>query len=271
MTSVCLLSGLTSTNSIQAKPNARHILVLNLMPNRAVTEQQFVRIFKASGQDVTLTFCLPSTHHLRQHTLALHRAYKLFNEVKDQYFDGLIITGAPLDQTDFADVDYWDELKEILDWRRSHVRSSLFLCWGALAAGHIEGDFEGKRLNHKIVGVYNVDGYKIPQSRYFYIPTTGISHGFVVAGNDELGACIIENPATHSTYVTGHFEYLPGTLASEYFRDRAKRGDAAPRPANYFNADMRPSADWSHDATQFYSDWLNAIPYESETLRSAAL
>jgi len=266
MTSVCLLSGLTYTDQVLPNPNARRILVLNLMPNRAVTEQQFVRIFRATGQDVNLTFCLPSTHHLRQNTLALHRAYKLFDEVKDEYFDGLIITGAPLDRVDFADVDYWNELKEILVWRRTHVSSSLFLCWGALAAGHIEGDFEGQRLDHKIVGVYDVGGYHMPQSRYFYIPTTGITHGFVAAGNEELGACIIANPATHTTYVTGHFEYLPGTLASEYYRDRAKRGAAAPRPAHYFNADMRPVADWTHDAQKFYREWLTAIPTIKEDI-----
>lgn len=263
MSAVCILSGLTRDRAPQTDPQARHILILNLMPNRAVTEQQFARTFARTGIPVDLTFILPATHHIRRNETALRRAYRTFADVADQQFDALIVTGAPLDRRNFADVDYWDELQTILQWRRSHVRGSLFLCWGALAAGHIDQCFEGERLDYKICGVYRCGQYLMPQSRYFRIPAANVTSGSVLAGDEQLGACIISNPITHSTYVSGHFEYLPGTLAAEYHRDRRQNGARAARPAHYFDHNMRVAANWQHDAASFYRDWLNAIPARS--------
>lgn len=265
MSAVCILSGLTRDVAPQPNPQARNILILNLMPNRAVTEQQFARTFACAGVDVNLTFILPATHHIRRNETALRRAYHSFRDVEREQFDALIVTGAPLDQKQFADVDYWDELQTILQWRHGHVRGSLFLCWGALAAGHIDGTFEGERLDRKICGVYRCGQYLMPQSRYFRIPAANVTSGSVLAGDDALGACIISNPVTHSTYVSGHFEYLPGTLAAEYHRDRRQNGADAATPQHYFDRDMRIRANWQHDAASFYRDWLNAIPTQQPT------
>lgn len=264
MTTVTILTGLTRDPTLPVNPQARHILILNLMPNRAVTEQQFARVFARAGIPVALTFILPATHHLRAHATQIHRAYPTFRDVETQNFDALIVTGAPLDRKNFTDVDYWDELQTILAWRHTHVRGSLFLCWGALAAGHIDGCFEGERLQRKICGVYRTGPYLMPQSRYFTIPAVRVTSGSVIAQTAELGACIISNPVTHSTYVSGHFEYLPGTLAAEYHRDRRQNGNAAAQPAHYFTSDMRISASWQHDAASFYHDWLTAIPQQTQ-------
>jgi homoserine O-succinyltransferase len=259
MSTVTRLNGLTRDPVPQPTTGAKKILVLNLMPNRAVTEQQFASIFAATGFPVTLTFCLPASHQIRQHTDQLHAAYATFPEIEDQFFDGLIITGAPLDQKPFTDVDYWDELQEILTWRRTHVQGSLFLCWGAYAAGAVDGVFVGHGIPEKITGVFTVEGYTMPQSRYFLVPLAAIERGEIVAGNLDLGAVIVTDDTTQSTYVAGHFEYSANTLALEYYRDQAKNGDAAPEPQHYFTGDNQYSWTWRADAVAFYRRWLAKI------------
>ncbi|WP_155287418.1 homoserine O-acetyltransferase/O-succinyltransferase family protein [Lacticaseibacillus zhaodongensis] len=265
MSSVHILNGLTAPVDSKPQRNARNILILNLMPNRAVTEQQFVQAFAATGIPVNLTFCLPATHHIRQHEAELRAKYRSFDQVRKQYFDALIVTGAPLDRVAFNTVDYWPELQDILAWRHDHTRGSLFICWGAYAAGKIDGIFTGKQIDRKITGVFTTDGYTMPQSRYFIIPQESVKRGSVIAGNSELGATIVTEPISHSTYVAGHFEYLTGTLADEYNRDRHKNGAKAPRPVNYFAADLRPRNSWQADAKRFYTEWLNAIPKQTRT------
>lgn len=259
MTHVQILTGLTRGPDTTPRPGAKHILVLNLMPNRAVTEQQFAAAFARCDENVALTFILPATHQVRHNAAALHAAYPTFADVQRQTFDGLIVTGAPLDRQDFSTVDYWDELQTILAWRRTHVRASLFLCWGALAAGHIDGVFEGRRLTDKLVGVYPVGDWHIPQSRYFKIDHGAVHGACVLAGDQTCGECLIVEPISHSTYCTGHFEYLPGTLAAEYARDRSRSNTAAAKPAHYFDANLRVTSDWTADAQRFYTDWLGTI------------
>lgn len=259
---VCLLNGLTARHNAQPQANARNILILNLMPNRAVTEQQFARAFAIARLSVNITFCLPDTHRIRRHEHEVRAHYRSFSQVRDEYFDALIVTGAPLDRTAWQDIDYWDELQTILTWRHTHVRGSLFICWGAAAAGKIDGIFTSHQIDRKISGVFTASGYTMPQSRYFIIPRQSVRRGSVIAGSPELGATIVTDPISHSTYVAGHFEYLPGTLADEYHRDRRRNGDKAPRPLNYFDDNLRPKYSWGTDAKRFYTAWLNAIPQQ---------
>ncbi|KRM55299.1 homoserine O-acetyltransferase/O-succinyltransferase family protein [Lacticaseibacillus sharpeae] len=263
MTNIYQQNGLTKPPSTNAAPAAAaKILILNLMPNRAVTEQQFISILSRSAkphQDLAVTFCLPTTHLMRKHAAAIHAAYTDFARIKDQHFAALIVTGAPLDRIAFTDVDYWPEFQEILAWRHTHVQQSLFLCWGAEAAGYADGVFTPLTLDHKITGVYTADGVTMPQSRYFTIPQDSLTRGQVVAGTDALGALIVADDRTNSTYVSGHFEYFAGTLADEYHRDQRKNGDAAPKPQHYFAPDMRPQATWQTSATKFYTDWLQQL------------
>ncbi|WP_127848634.1 homoserine O-acetyltransferase/O-succinyltransferase family protein [Lacticaseibacillus hulanensis] len=259
MAHIYLRTGLTRRKTAKDAPAGDlKILILNLMPNRAVTERQFVRILQLAGSpatDIEVTFCLPATHAIRRHAEQITAAYTNFAAVQNENFDALIVTGAPLDRIAFTDVDYWDEFQQILRWRHTHVRQSLFLCWGADAAGYADGVFTPEQLDRKITGVYTANGVTMPQSRYFKIPLS-VQRGEVLAGNSDLGALIVADASTRSHYVAGHFEYLPGTLADEYHRDRRKNGALAPRPANYFDPDMRPQYTWRSSATAFYHNWL---------------
>ncbi len=262
MAHVTLTNGLTQPpHQLTPSTPDKHILILNLMPNRAVTERQFTRMLEDAETDATiqLTFCLPATHAIRRHAEAIHTAYTDFATIRDQSFDALIVTGAPLDRIAFADVDYWDEFREILAWRHDHIKESLFLCWGADAAGFADGVFTPTQLTQKITGIYQAGPVIMPQSRYFTIPCDSLTRGTIVAGTPELGALIVRDDDARSTYVSGHFEYFTGTLADEYHRDRHRNGDAAPRPEHYFDANMQVHNTWHSSAVAFYTDWLSKL------------
>lgn len=259
MANIYLRTGLTRNNRAPVAPkDATKILILNLMPNRAVTEQQFAQILAAAGApgtDIEITFCLPATHQIRRNADRINAAYTNFAAIKDEHFAALIVTGAPLDRVAFTDVDYWEEFREILAWRHSHVQESLFLCWGADAAGYADGVFTPHQIPAKITGIYSANGVTMPQSRYFTIPLN-LMRGTVVAGTPELGALIVRDESHHSFYLSGHFEYFAGTLADEYHRDRRKNGDAAPKPHHYFDQAMHPQYTWRASALKFYGEWL---------------
>lgn len=268
MTAVTRLTGLTRDAHPHPVPGACRILVLNLMPNRAVTEEQLAAVIGATGIPAALTFCLPATHRIRHHAAWLNNAYTTFPEVADQTFDGLIITGAPLDQVPLTAVDYWSELQTILRWRRTHVRGSLFLCWGAYAAGVAEGVFTAAQRPDKITGVFTAGGWTMPQSRYFFISPPGVHQGRIVAATPALGAVIIRDEGASTTYVAGHFEYSANTLALEYYRDRARHGAAAPRPVHYFTGSDAYAWTWRSDAVRFYRRWLEQIGAGGTAARS---
>lgn len=254
---IAITTGFTR-NHITPTPHALRILVLNLMPTRAVTEQQIVAALATTGTDLTITFAVPGTHHIRNHAAAVHAAYPTLDELTDQYFDGLIVTGAAIDRLAFNDIDFWPEFQRFIAWRRSHVNHSLFLCWGAYAALHLDNVADGHQVTHKIYGVYTTNGITMPHSRYFTIPTNSVRTGKVVAGDDRIGATIVTNTALRSTYVTGHLEYWTGTLASEFHRDKHRGLRIAP-PAHYFDPNLRPVNSWRNDTTKFYRQWLQQL------------
>ncbi|WP_056969767.1 homoserine O-acetyltransferase/O-succinyltransferase family protein [Lacticaseibacillus thailandensis] len=260
---IAITTGLTR-NHIRPAPNARRILVLNLMPTRAVTEQQIAAALGNTDTNLALTFALPATHQVRHHAAAIRAAYPTLAEMADQHFDGLIVTGAALDQLPFTAVDFWPEFRQLLTWRRTHVEHSLFLCWGAYAALHVDGVADGHQITHKINGIYTTNGVTMPHSRYFTIPITSVQHGKVVAGDDRIGATIITDAALRSTYITGHLEYWTGTLASEFHRDQHRGLTVAP-PSNYFDHDMRPVNSWQHDTATFYRHWVHQLTPQEVT------
>lgn len=247
-----------SKNTNVSHPEALQVLLLNLMPNRAETELQFISLLKQSQRDIALTFCLPNTHNLKNNAAESLEKYSTFNEIHENYYDALIVTGAPLDRLDFSAVDFWNEFTEILTWRKTHVSQSLFVCWGAYAAGKIDGIFEGKQLIQKISGVFTTNNLTIPHSRYFIIPMSNSIDGDVIAGNDEIGAALIINKELNSTYLTGHLEYQTETLAQEYQRDVAAKLNP-PKPKNYFNTQNQPINTWKKTAITLYQQWINNV------------
>ena len=266
MAVIYITNGFTQNTNIE-HPETLKVLLLNLMPNRAETEHQFVSLLKNSRRDITLTFCLPKTHTLKNNARESLEKYATFDEISSNYYDALIVTGAPLDRLDFTAVDYWDEFLDIVDWRKTHAQQSLFVCWSAYAAGEIEGIFKGQQLTKKISGVYTTNRLTIPHSRYFTIPLQNSIDGTIVAGNREIGAVLIKNERLRSTYLTGHLEYKTDTLAQEYKRD-SLAGLAPHKPNNYFDKNNNPINTWSATASSFYRQWLDDI---TEIKKSIAL
>ncbi|MFD1484942.1 homoserine O-succinyltransferase [Lacticaseibacillus baoqingensis] len=257
MAHVSIISGLTRTAQRPAAA-ALKILILNLMPNRAVTERQFAELFARLEVPVALTFCLPDSHRLHNNEADIRAAYTSFSDIAAQSFDGLIITGAPLDRLAFHQIDFWPELHKILAWRHTHVAGSLFICWAAYAAGAIDGAFTGRQLTRKVSGVYTTSGLTMPQSRFFTIPQNAVRRGQIIAGDDQLGATLIEDASSNSWYLAGHLEYQTGTLRAEYYRDYHK-DQTTPLPAHYFDEDYQPHNTWQADATYVYSAWLDSL------------
>ncbi|MCT4386886.1 homoserine O-succinyltransferase [Leuconostoc pseudomesenteroides] len=245
------------------------ILLVNLMPNRLQTEKQFVRLLNFLPVNVRVTFAIPATHNLRHNAVEVTNHYLTLGGVWHQQYDGLIVTGAPVDQIKFEQVDYWQEFQHLLEWRKTHVTESLFACWATYAAGYAERNFPVKAIKNKVSGVFRpghvaqseltwgLDVLKMPQSRYFTIPSLGIPRRLKVADDDELGAFILRDESVNSTYISGHLEYDTTTLADEYYRDSAGDNQTL-EPENYF-VNGRPRNSWQHTANQFFKNWGQLI------------
>jgi len=245
------------------------ILLVNLMPNRLQTEKQFVRLLNFLPVNVRITFAIPATHNLRHNAVEVTNHYLTLGGVWHQQYDGLIVTGAPVDQIKFEQVDYWQEFQHLLEWRKTHVTESLFACWATYAAGYAERNFPVKAIKNKVSGVYRpshvtrsklsfgLEVLKMPQSRYFTVPALGVPRRLKVAADDELGAFILRDEGVNSTYITGHLEYDTTTLADEYERDLAIDNTTL-APENYF-VDGYPVNSWQQTANQFFKNWGQLI------------
>ena len=258
------------------------IVVVNLMPTKIATETQLSRVLANSPLQVELTLVAMDSHestHVSQEHLSYF--YKSLEEIKDEYFDGMILTGAPVEQIPFEDVDYWKELCEIFEFAKSHVYSSMFICWGAQAAlyyhyginkhmtdGKVFGVFE-----HNVVRAHNplVRGFDevfyAPHSRHTEIYKEDIeSHPElrILAESDEAGPHIISTENGRQIFILGHQEYDKDTLANEYFRD-VNKGLEIEVPKNYFRDDD-PSKEilfrWRGHASLLFSNWLNYYVYQ---------
>jgi homoserine O-succinyltransferase/O-acetyltransferase len=259
--------------------------LLNLMPDKPRTETQFARLLAGTALQVELSL-VQLTSHRPRNTPAQHMAafYRTWEEVRAQKFDGFIITGAPVETLPFEEVLYWDELRRILDWTRTHAHACLTICWGAQAAvKHFHG-VDKHVLEEKRWGVYRhrnlapaspylrglSDEIEIPVSRWAEVrrgdlPADGALK--VLLESEESGPALLEDAAHHALHMFDHLEYEATTLAAEYDRDAADR--ATPVPRNYFPADdptQPPANRWRSHAHLFFANWLNEMyqttPYE---------
>ena len=263
--------------------------LLNLMPKKIQTENQFARLIGAGPLQIELSLIRMSEHQTRN-TAAEHMEafYRPFQEVKAEKFDGLIITGAPIEHLPFEEVTYWDELTEVMDWTQSNVHSTFGVCWGGMAMLHHFHRVPKHILPTKLFGCYRHTNLKpaspylrgfsddcvVPVSRWTEVraPEVQAAGLPILLGSDVTGPCLIEDPAHRALYILNHFEYDSRTLAEEYERDRAQNQVAGAEirlPVNYFPGDdptRTPQNRWRSHAHLLYGNWINEIyqttPYD---------
>lgn len=258
------------------------IVLLNLMPTKIITETQILRLIGNSPIQVDITFLHPESHKSKntpqEHLL---KFYNTFSEIKDKKFDGLIITGAPVEQMPFEEVNYWDELKEIMKWSLHNVYSTFHICWGAQAGLYYHfginkhpipekmfGIFEHRVLKQNVMLLRGFDEYfYAPHSRHTEIRRADIEKADgldILAESGEAGVYIVSAMNGRQFYVTGHSEYDPLTLKCEYERDVCKGLDPQ-IPKNYFQNDdpsTTPFVKWRAHANLLFANWLNYYVYQ---------
>ena len=258
------------------------ILILNLMPTKITTETQLARLLGNTPLQIEvelLTVGRAPKHTAKEHMLAF---YKTFDSVKDQYFDGMVITGAPVETMPFEEVEYWQELCEIMDWSTSHVYSTFHICWGAQAALYHHYGIPKEPLPEKLFGVFHHrvthkgsilfrgfdDVFMVPQSRHTTVSRENIlkvKELKILAESEEAGVYAISTDEGRRIFITGHSEYDTETLAQEYWRDK-EAGLPIKVPQNYFPDDddsKQPASTWRSSANLLYSNWLNYFVYQS--------
>ena len=260
-----------------------NVLILNLMPNKEVTETQLLRKLSNSPLQVNVellqTASYTPTHVDTNH---LESFYTTFDQVKNRKFDGMIITGAPLAYVEYEDVAYWSELCEIMDWAKKHVHSTFYLCWGAFAGLYHHFGIHHKFYKDKLSGIYGHraikptsplfrgfdDVFYAPHSREIYVERADVEavpNLEIMADSDEAGVTIIKTEDSRMIFVLCHLEYDANTLSDEYFRDLEKGLD--PKiPENYFPDDdpnKKPIVNWRSTGQLFYTNWLNYYVYQS--------
>ncbi len=268
------------------------ILILNLMPTKIVTETQLLRMLSNTPLQCEVEFIHPETHESRNTPQEhLNVFYKTFSEVKNQKFDGLVITGAPVENLEFEQVDYWDEMVAIMDWAGAHVFSTMYICWASQAGLYhhygipkhpvgrkISGVFSHRVINRHVPLVRGFDDYfDAPHSRHTEVRREDIEgHDdlIILSESDEAGIYLVVSRDGRHVYVTGHSEYDPLTLKEEYERDLG-RGLNPAVPRNYFPGDnpcREPVILWRSHAHLLFSNWLNyyvyqATPYDLEAIQ----
>lgn len=257
------------------------VAILNLMPTKLETETQLLRMLSNTPLQVNVTFLQPKSHKSKNTSLAhLEKFYTTFDQVKDKRFDGMIITGAPVEQLEFEQVDYWEELKEIFDFTKTNVTSTMLICWGAQAGLYYLYGIKKYRLKEKLSGIYKHtklepfepllkgfdDRFFIPHSRYTSVKMQELKKCdklSVLSCSKKAGASIIKSKDNKYIFVTGHFEYDADTLKKEYERDLAKGINPKP-PKNYFLNSEKTKVEnkWASGANLLYSNWLNYYVYQ---------
>lgn len=268
------------------------ILLLNLMPTKIATETQLARLLGNTPLQIELE--LLAVRHQPKNTPPEHMLsfYKHFSQVREDYFDGLIITGAPVEQMPFSQVDYWPELREIMAWSRSHVYSTLHICWGAQAGLYYHYGIPKRDLPEKMSGVFPHrvthrgsilfrgfdDTFMVPHSRHTTVDREDILRIpalKILAESEEAGVYAVSDDGGRQIFIMGHSEYDTNTLRDEYLRDK-KAGLSPALPKNYFPGDddtCAPVCSWRSSANLLFSNWLNyfvyqATPYQIRTIAS---
>ena len=274
---------MTETRAITQDIRPLRILLLNLMPKKIETETQISRILGNTPLQIELTLIrtesYQSTNTAQEHLLAF---YKTFSDVKDEYYDGMIITGAPVEMMPFEEVDYWDELCAIMEWSKTHVHSTMHICWGAQAGLYYHYGIKKHVMDKKLFGVYphkadhptsmllrGFDSvFNVPHSRYTYVNREDIEKNpelRILASSEEAGVHIVARIGGRQFFVMGHSEYDPLTLDAEYRRDVAAGLDTAP-PENYYrdnDPNNEPIVSWRAHGSLVFINWLNYFVYQS--------
>ena len=260
-----------------------NVLILNLMPTKIVTETQLLRKLSNTPLQIQVELLRTSSYRSRNtDSDHLESFYTTFEQVRDRRFDGMIITGAPVENMEFQQVDYWEELCEIMEWSKTHVHSTLHICWGAQAGLYYHHGIEKRSLPKKLFGVYETmvlkpssplfrgfdDIFYAPNSRYTEVWKADIlkvPELELVAYSPEAGVYAVKSQDSRQFFVMGHPEYDPDTLAKEYWRDRNKGLDIEV-PEHYFpgdNPDKPPVVRWRSAGQLLYTNWLNYYVYQT--------
>ena len=259
------------------------ILLLNLMPTKIDTETQLSRLLGNTPLQVELHLMRTATHESKnvaeEHLTSFYRTFEYY---KDEYFDGMIITGAPVEKMAFEEVDYWQELTEIMEWSKTHVHSTFHICWGAQAGLYYHYGINKVALPEKMFGVFPHtadytrsillrgfdDVFYVPHSRHTTVLREDIereSRLKILASSDEAGVYAVATKHGHQIFITGHSEYDPLTLEREYRRDKSQ-GLPISVPKNYYPNDddtKSPVVSWRAHANLLYSNWLNYFVYQT--------
>ncbi len=259
------------------------ILLLNLMPTKIDTETQLSRLLGNTPLQVELTLLHTKTHQskntAKEHLLAF---YKVFDEIKDRNFDGMVITGAPVEHFAFEEVEYWEELCEIMEWSKTHVYSTFHICWGAQAGLYYHYGINKQKLPEKMFGIFEHtvrektsmlfrgfdDVFLVPHSRHTTVSEEDILAEpalKILAVSEKAGVYAVKSRNNRQIFITGHSEYDQNTLAKEYFRD-VNLGKKIAVPENYFpddNPENPPRVTWRAHANLLYSNWLNYFVYQT--------
>ena len=274
---------MTETRAMTQDIRPLQILLLNLMPTKVDTETQLARVLGNTPLQIELELIAPSGH-VSKNTSQAHMLafYKSFEEVKHRTFDGLLITGAPVELMDFEEVNYWPELCEIMEWSKTHVHSTLHICWGAQAGLYYHYGIPKKTLDQKLFGVFQHtvedpnfilfrgfdDKFWVPHSRNTTVDRADIEAvpGLkILAASPEAGVYAVKNDGCSQVFLIGHAEYDRDTLYKEYKRDVAAGIDIQV-PANYFpddDPDKMPLVKWRSCAHLLYTNWLNYCVYQT--------
>ena len=274
---------ITETRALTQDIRPLQILILNLMPTKIVTETQLARLLGNTPLQVEMELLMMSTHKSKntseEHMLTF---YKTFDEVRHRNFDGMVITGAPVEHMDFEEVAYWEELCEIMEWSKTHVTSTFHICWGAQAALYYHYGINKRQLDKKLFGVFPHyvehkgsilfrgfdDVFMVPQSRHTTVDREDIekvSELKILSVSDEAGVYAVATPKGKQIFITGHSEYDADTLNREYQRDK-NAGLPIEIPVNYFPEDddtREPRVTWRSSANLLFSNWLNYFVYQT--------
>ncbi len=274
---------MTETRAMTQDIRPLKILLLNLMPTKIDTETQLARLIGNTPLQVEVEFIHTASHESKNTSKEhLFSFYKTFDQIRHKKFDGMIITGAPVEMLEFEEVEYWEELKEIFEWTKTHVHSTFHICWGAQAGLYYHFGIPKVPLDEKMFGVFEHtvdyknpilfrgfdDVFLAPHSRHSTVLREDIEKVpelKILASSEKAGiyACMTQNGK--QIFITGHSEYDAGTLAKEYFRDKDKGLDIKV-PENYFPDDddtKAPRVSWRAHANLLYSNWLNYFVYQT--------
>ncbi len=259
------------------------VLILNLMPKKIETETQLARVLGNTPLQVEITLIRTKSHQSKnvaeEHLLAF---YKTFDDVKEQNFDGFIITGAPVEHLEYEEVEYWSELCEMMEWSKTHVHSTFHICWGAQAGLYYHYGIKKKLMPEKMFGVFPHrvdykrsilfrgfdDTFMVPQSRHTTVLQEDIEKVKelkILSTSEQTGVYAVMTENGRQIFITGHSEYDPETLKNEYLRDLSQ-GKPISIPQNYFEDDdpeKTPIVSWRSHANLLFSNWLNYFVYQT--------